>query len=90
MASLGWHQDWATSAFDLATQGVPRGPAALTSPGSWLEMQNPGPLSQNLHLDKISRDSNGQPGLRRPGLDPHVTSPGELGFFFPGSMLVSD
>ena len=50
-------------------------------------MQNPGPLNQNLHLDKISRGSNGHPGLRRPGLDPHVTSPGELGFFFPGSML---
>lgn len=27
---------------DLATQSVLRGPAALASPGSWMEMQNPG------------------------------------------------
>ena len=51
-------------------------------------MQNPGPLSQNLHLDKISRDANGHPGLRSPGLDPHVTSTGELGFFFLGSVKI--
>lgn len=52
-------------------------------------MQNPQPLSQNLHHNKISRDSYGPQTLRSLGFGPrrtrvtHRVISADLGFFFP-------